>query len=268
MTTSDVAQVVQKSTQLPGFCKPKILEDLKLEAVNFSETRTVLGKEGKDKSGLGSHRERRTNNRSQDNISLAVSGIITQENLDMLDSVQMIFHKVLKKEFLLYFMNDGRVYKVAESDINLKSYQELEYVLYLLKFKNRNTHNAASVIREKMLRSKMMLGGGVSSAYIPKYRNAHGKIIEMKRNSAKFRTALGTKVLEFNLESDKAYYIKLGNEMRKNSIYSLRAAIYQTGEFDPELKEVKKIMVEELERAEKKLLSDYIRTVPDIQEIK
>ncbi|KAK1372946.1 hypothetical protein POM88_029139 [Heracleum sosnowskyi] len=268
MTTSDVAQVVQKSTQLPGFCKPKILEDLKLEAVNFSETRTVLGKEGKDKSGLGSHRERRINTSPMDQSSLAVSGIITQENLDMLDSVQMIFHKVLKKEFLLYFMNDGRVYKVAESDINLKSYQELEYVLYLLKVKNRNTHNAASVIREKMLRSKMMLGGGVSSAYIPKYRNAHGKIIEMKRNSAKFRTALGTKVLEFNLESDKAYYIKLGNEMRKNSIYSLRAAIYQTGEFDPELKEVKKIMVEELERAEKKLLSDYIRTVPDIQEIK
>ncbi|KAK1387714.1 hypothetical protein POM88_015892 [Heracleum sosnowskyi] len=71
MTTSDVSQVVQKSTQLPGFSKPKILEDLKLEAVKFSETRTVLGKEAFDKSGLGSHRERRTNNRSQDNISLA-----------------------------------------------------------------------------------------------------------------------------------------------------------------------------------------------------
>ncbi|KAK1378063.1 hypothetical protein POM88_024807 [Heracleum sosnowskyi] len=268
MTTSDVAQVVQKSTLLPGFSKPKMIEDLKLEAVNFSKTRTVLGKEAYDKSGLGSHRERRTNIRSQDNISLAESGVITQENLDMLDSVQMIFHKVLKKEFLLYFMNDGRVYKVAESDVNLKSYQELEYVLYLLKVKNRNTHNAASVIREKMLRSKMMLGGGVSSAYIPKYRDAHGNLVEMRRNSAKLSTALGTKVLEFNLESDKAYYIKLGNEMRKNSIYSLRAAIYQTGESDPELKEVKKIMMEELERAEKKLLSDYIRTVPEIQEIK
>ncbi|KAK1383709.1 hypothetical protein POM88_021444 [Heracleum sosnowskyi] len=71
MTTSDVAQVVQKSTLLPGFSKSKILEDLKLEAVNFSETRTVLGKEAFDKSGLGSHRERRTNNRSQDKFSLA-----------------------------------------------------------------------------------------------------------------------------------------------------------------------------------------------------
>ncbi|KAK1388239.1 hypothetical protein POM88_016417 [Heracleum sosnowskyi] len=186
----------------------------------------------------------------------------------MLESVQMIFHKVLKKEFLLYFMADGRVYKVTESDINLKSYEELEYVLYLLKVKNRSTHDAALVIRERMLRSKIILGGGVSSAYIPKYRDAYGKIVEMKRNSARFRTALEMKVLEFNLESDKPFYIKLGNEMRKNSIYSLRAAIYQTGEGDPELKELKENMIAELERAERRLLTDYLRTVPDIQEIK
>ncbi|KAK1359863.1 hypothetical protein POM88_044337 [Heracleum sosnowskyi] len=119
-----------------------------------------------------------------------------------------------------------------------------------------------------MLKTKAMLGGGVSSAYIPKYRDAYGKIVEMKRNSAKFKTALGIKVLEFNLESDKSYYIRLGNEMRKNIIYSLRAAIYQTGEGDPELKELKEIMVEELEKAERRLLIDYLRTVPDIEEIK
>jgi hypothetical protein len=269
MTTSDVAQVVQRSTQLPGFSKPKILEDLKLEPVDFSKTRTVLGKEAFDKAGLGSHREKRTNNRSQDNISLAGSGIgATQENLDKLESVQLIYHKVLKKQFLLYFMNDGRVYKVGESDVHLKSWEELEYVLYLLKVKDRHTHNVAQILREKMLRSKAMLGGGVSSVYIPKYRDHAGKLVEMKRNSAKFTTALGTKFLEFNLESDKAYLIKLGNEMRKNSIYSLRAAIYQTGESDPELKELKEIMVEELEKAERRLLIDYLRTVPDIQEIK
>ncbi|KAK1352547.1 hypothetical protein POM88_053244 [Heracleum sosnowskyi] len=269
MTTSDVAQVVQKSTQLTGFTKPKILEDLKLEAVNFSETRTVLGKEAFDKSGLGSHRERRTNNRSQDNISLAEPGIgVIQENLDKLESVQLIFHKILKKQFLLYFMSDGRVYKVGESDVNLKSWEELEYVLYLLKVKNRYTHDVAQVLREKMLRSKAMLGGGVSSVYIPKYRDHTGKLVEMKKNSARFRTALNKKVLEFNLESDKAFYIRLGNEMNKNSIYSLRAAIYQIGEDKPELKELKKDMIAELDRAERKLLIDYLRTVPDIEEVK
>ncbi|KAK1376618.1 hypothetical protein POM88_032811 [Heracleum sosnowskyi] len=119
-----------------------------------------------------------------------------------------------------------------------------------------------------MMKSKVLSGAGVSSAYIPKYRDAHGKLVEMKRNSARFRTALNKKVLEFNLESDKPFYIRLGNEMNKNSIYSLRAAIYQIGEDEPEMKELKKIMIAELNRAEKKLLLDYIRTVPDIQEIK
>ncbi|KAK1399232.1 hypothetical protein POM88_009095 [Heracleum sosnowskyi] len=271
VTTSDNAHVVQTqlAPQLQStFRRPVLSETLTLQPVDFSQTRTVLGKESFDKSGLGSHREKRINNRPGDQSSLAVSGIITQESLDMLESVQMVFHKVLKKEFLLYFMTDGRVYKVAESDINLKSYEELEYVLYLLKIKNRSTHDAALVIRERMLRSKIMLGGGVSSAYIPKYRDAYGKVVEMKRNSARFRTALEMKVLEFNLESDKPFYIKLGNEMRKNSIYSLRAAIYQTGEGDPELKELKENMIAELERAERRLLTDYLRTVPDIQEIK
>ena len=56
--------------------------------------------------------------------------------------------------------------------------------------------------------------------------------------------------------------------MNKNSIYSLRAVIYQTGEKDPELKKLKEIMTAELERAERRLLTDYLKTVPDIEEIK
>ena len=165
-------------------------------------------------------------------------------------------------------MNDGRVYKVGESDVHLKSWEELEYVLYLLKVKNRHTHNVAQILREKMLKSKVMLGGADSNAYIPKYRDHAGKLVEMKRNSSRLRTDLGIKVLEFNLESDKPHFIKLGNEMRKNSIYSLRAAIYQTEETTPELKEVKEIMIAELENAERRLLIDYLRTVPDVEEVK
>ncbi|KAK1389321.1 hypothetical protein POM88_017499 [Heracleum sosnowskyi] len=271
VTTSDKAQVVQTqlAPQLKGFLRPALSETLTLQPVDFSQTRTVLGKESFDKSGLGSHREKRINNRSLDQTSLAEAGIgVSQESLDKLESVQMVYHRGLKKEVLLYFMSDGRVYRIGEVDIQLKLWEELEYVLYLLKIKNKSTHDDALVIKDRMMKSKVLLGGGVSSAYIPKYRDAYGKIVEMKRNSAKFKTALGIKVLEFNLESDKSYYIKLGNEMRKNSIYSLRASIYQTGEGDPEYKELKEIMIAELERAERRLLTDYLRTVPDIQEIK
>ncbi|KAK1392283.1 hypothetical protein POM88_011339 [Heracleum sosnowskyi] len=268
--TSDNAQVVQTqlSSPLQGFKRSSLPETLKPSQVNFLQTRTVLGKQSYDKSGLGSHQEKRVNNSPLDHTSLAEPGVgVTQENLDKLESVQMIYHRGLKKEFLLYFMADGRVYRIGEDDIRLKLWEELEYVLYLLKIKNRNTHNAALVLKDRMVKSKVLFGGSVSSVYIPKYRDAHGKLVEMKKNSARFRTALDKKVLEFNLESDKAFYIRLGNEMNKNNIYSLRAAIYQIGEDKPELKELKKDMIAELDRAERRLLSDYIRTVPDIQEI-
>ncbi|KAK1394883.1 hypothetical protein POM88_013939 [Heracleum sosnowskyi] len=165
-------------------------------------------------------------------------------------------------------MADGRVYRIGENDIHLKMAEELEYVLYLLKVRNQRTQNAAEVLRVRMMRAKVLSGAKITSAYIPKYKDAHGNLVEMRRDSAKLSTALGIKVLEFNLESDKAFIIRLGNDMRRNSIYSLRAAIYQTGESDPELKELKEIMIAELERAERRLLTDYIRTVPDIQEIK
>ncbi|KAK1353363.1 hypothetical protein POM88_052498 [Heracleum sosnowskyi] len=272
VTTYDTAQVVQTqliSSQLQGiFGKPTRDETLKPGNVNFLQTRSVLGKESYDKSGLGSHREKRINNSPLDHTSLAEPGVgVTQESLEKLESVQMIYHKGIKKEFLLYFMADGRVYRVGEADIHLKLWEELEYVLYLLKVKNQSTHNAAQVLKERMMKSKVLLGARISSAYIPKYRDAHGKLVEMKMNSARFRTALGIRVLEFNLESDKSFFIRLGNEMNKNSIYSLRAAIYQTGERDP-VKELKEIMTAELERAERRLLTDYLRTMPDIEEIK
>ncbi|KAK1394497.1 hypothetical protein POM88_013553 [Heracleum sosnowskyi] len=226
VTTSDKAQVVQ--TQLKGFLKPVLSETLTLEPVDFSQTRTVHGKQSYDKSGLGSHREKRINNSPMDQTSLAEPGVgVTQENLDKLEFVQLIHHKGLRKDFLLYFMADGRVYRIGENDIHLKMAEELEYVLYLLKVRNQRTQNAAEVLKIRMMRAKALSGAKITSAYIP----------------------------------------KLGNEMRKNSIYSLRAAIYQTGESYPELRELKKVMIEELERAERRLLMDYLRTVPDIQEI-
>ena len=204
-----------------------------------------------------------------DQTSLAEPGVgVTQENLDALESVQLIYHKGLKKDFLLYFKADGRVYRVGEADIGLKMKEELEYVLYILKIKNQRTHQAAEVLRSRMMKARILCGLKSATSYIPKYRDYNGKLVEMQRNSARLRTDLGIKVLEFNLESDKSFIIKLGNDMRKNNIYALRAAIYQTGENDPELRELKKIMVAELERAERRLLMDYIRTVPDIEEIK
>ena len=111
-----------------------------------------------------------------------------------------------------------------------------------------------------------MVGNRSKASYIPKYIAQGGKITKMKKNSARFVIVAGITVLEFNAESEKAFMIRLGNDMRRNNIYDLRAAIYQTGEYDPELKRVKEQMIAELENAEKKLLKDYLKTAAECHE--
>ncbi|KAK1369898.1 hypothetical protein POM88_035990 [Heracleum sosnowskyi] len=234
VTTTDTTQVVQTqlSSQLQmTFGKPITVQHTLMPGnTNILQSRTIIGKESRDKSGLGSHREKRVNNSPMDYTSLAEPGVgVTQENLDTLESVQLIHHRGLKKDFLLYFKADGRVYRVGEADIGLKMKEELEYVLYLLKVKNQRTHQAAEVLRSRMVKARALCGLKSAGSYIPKYRDYNGKLVEMQRNSARLRTDL---------------------------------------ESDPELKELKKILVAELERAERRLRMDYIKNVPDIEEIK
>ena len=100
------------------------------------------------------------------------------------------------------------------------------------------------------------------------YRSHDQKIVEMKPNTAKISTYLNIKSLEFNLESDKAYHIRLDQNIRKAKINDLRAAIFQTGEDTEELKDAKQRMKSELEYAERSLLKNYLRTARDIQEIR
>lgn len=104
--------------------------------------------------------------------------------------------------------------------------------------------------------------------YVPKYYDAKGKLVEMKKNSAKFMTVAGIRILFFNEESDEGYGIQLGEQMHRNNNYSLRAAIYQTGSSDPELVEVKKQMEEALLEAETRLLRDYLKMQFVLEELK
>jgi hypothetical protein len=272
-TTSVSTQVVQKplSDQMQRFfAKPTIPDQtLKDEETNFPQGKAFMGKQGRDTSGLGSGRGIMVNTSPIDPSSLAVPGKgVPQENLDKLESVQLIHQRSLKKDFLLYFMSDGTVFKVGEYDVDLKLWEELEYVLYLFKVKNQRTQQVANVLRNKMLKAKALSGTRFTSSYVPKYRDYHGDVVEMKKNGARLKTDLGITVLEFNPESEKAQFIRLDNDMRKNKIYSLRSAIYQTDEDDPELKGIRKIMQIELENAERRLLIDYLRTTPDVEEVK
>ena len=261
-TTSDKAQVVQTkpvSKPLPGFIRPTTTAQEVEVSKNPPIDLNIRSKTARDRSGLGHHMEKHYYSNTRDPSSLSVPGKgMTQEQLDQLESVQMVYSVFLKKSVLLYFMKDGRVYRVKEEDIALKVWEELEYVLSLLKIKNKFTFDAANYIRIDMLKKKAF--NKSKDPYVPKYRAHDGKMVEMKKDSARLVTIAGEKVLEFNVESDKGFIIRLGNEMKRNSISDLRAAIYQTGEDDPELKKIKEQMIAELEKAEEKLLEDYLKT--------
>ena len=95
-----------------------------------------------------------------------------------------------------------------------------------------------------------------------------GRRIRRSWNPIWLKTILGTTFLEFNAESEKSHLIKLGNDMQKNKINDLRAAIYQINGADPELKKIKNEMELELEKAERKLLVDYLKTTSGVQAFK
>ncbi|KAL8114452.1 hypothetical protein AgCh_021347 [Apium graveolens] len=227
--TSDSAQVNlisenRSKTLLPGFTKAKQTQSLKTTASGF-EARVVTGKEARDKTGLGSADERRVHNNTNDPTSLSEPGIgATPERLNQLESVQMVYHTYLKEYIMLYFMTD---------------------------VDDRITETAANYLKEQIQRQKRLYSVKSDSIYVPKYRDHNGDIVDMKPSTAQIRTYLGIKGLEFNLESDKAYVIRLDQELRKAKINDLRAAIFQTGEDTAELKGVKRRMIDELRYAEK-----------------
>ena len=137
----------------------------------------------------------------------------------------------------------------------------------MLRVKNKSTSDAARFIRSNIDKQKKLYVVKYEKPYSPRYRAHNGELVEMKPNTAKITTFLGIKGLEFNLESDKAYFIRLDHEIRKAKINDLRAAIFQIGEDTAELKEAKRRMINELEYAERSLLKKYLRTTPDIHEI-
>ncbi|KAL8116595.1 hypothetical protein AgCh_022941 [Apium graveolens] len=220
---------------LPGFTKAKQTQPLKTAASGF-EARVVTGKEARDKSGLDSVDERRVQNTTNDPTSLSEP--------------------------------DGRVYHIRENAIPLKYFEELEHVLFLLQVNDRITESATNCLKNQIQRQKRLYSVKSDNTYYPKYRDHKGDIVDMKPNTAKIRTYLGIKGLEFNLESDKAYVIRLDQELRKAKITDLRYAIFQTGEDTAELKDAKRRMIDELRYDERCLLKNYLRTTPDIEEIR
>ena len=242
-------------------------EITKENPAKFAMRQKVAG----DKGGLGSYKEQlhdTSHVNTRDPSSLAEpKKRITQKNLDKLESAEMVRWKSEKKDILLYFLTDGNVFRVTKYHLHLKLDEELEYVIYIMRVRNQASFQCINDIREILANRKIRTARRLDGPYVPKYVNVEGKEIEMKRNNTKFQTVAGVKVLIFNEESATGYHNKLGNQMARNDIYSLRSTIYQTGDTDPELSMVKNEMLEALVDAEKRLLKDYLRTQWDLEEI-
>ncbi|KAL1811543.1 hypothetical protein ACET3Z_021608 [Daucus carota] len=262
-TTSDKAQAVFKPTTTPlaGFAKPTLMTEISFEKGSIQPI--SYRKAGRDKGGLGSKYEKfdqSIGSRPDDPLSLCApkTGVL-QDKMDKLDSVQLVKND-RGDNILIYFMSDGTVFRVLEADLYAKHWEELRYVSYIFQVKNKSGHHISNLLKDQIRRKMGITGNKNAGPFIPKYLNHKGQLVEMKKNSAKIVTIAGIRTLAFNEESDKAYNIRLDRDLKKNKIYDLRAAIYQTGVSDPELREIKRQMITVLEEAERELLRGYLQT--------
>ena len=188
---------------------------------------------------------------------------LSQEHLDRLISVNLIMDQVdgrTDKEKMIYFLEDGQNYKINEVELMQKNWKELEYVMFMFKEKNsickrwRRRMEATAALQKKCIQ--------VNREFKPKYLNADGVEIEMKKGDAKLESFLGKTMLSFNPESIKGYAIDIGSGMHRSRIKDLRAAIYQLEANTDELRRIKEEMEKHLEAAEEKLVDEFLDMNP------
>ena len=154
-------------------------------------------------------------------------------------------------------MKDGKVLQINETDLMLRSGKELEHVLFLFKVRNSTCARWKKKIKASIaLQRKGLMPR--TGEFKPKYIDAYGKEVEMQKNSAQVEVLLGTKVLSFNPDSDKACIVQLGLGIQRSKVPDLRAAIYQIGDSTEELRKIKEEMIQVLEAAEEKLVVDFL----------
>ena len=188
---------------------------------------------------------------------------LSQEHLDRLISVNLIMDQMdgrTDKEKMIYFLEDGQNFKINEIELMQKNWKELEHVMFMFKEKNsvcrrwKRRMEATAALQKKCIQ--------VNEEFKPKYLNAYGVEVEMKKGDAKLESFLGKTMLSFNPESIKGYAIDIGSGMHRSKIRDLRAAIYQLEANTDELGRIKEEMEKHLEAAEEKLMNEFLNMNP------
>ena len=188
---------------------------------------------------------------------------LSQEHLDRLMCVSLIMDQMdgnEDKEKMIYFLEDGRNYKINEIELIQKNWKELEHVLFMFKEKNavcsrwKKRIEATAALQKKCIQ--------VSTEYKPKYLDAYCKEVEMRKGDAKLETFLGKTMLSFNPLSIRGCAIDIGTGMHKSKLRDLRAAIYQLDADTDELVKIKEDMEKHLEAAEERLVNEFLDMNP------
>lgn len=140
----------------------------------------------------------------------------------------------------------------------MKQWHELEYILNMLEYKNQSTRRWVKRIRKSIADKSKGIKTKCDSNYIPKYILEVGSLRVMERNMLNFKLHLLSDICTL-IQEERGLQAYLNESIRRNSIYNLRVAIYQTCDATQELRPVKKQMIQSLPITLKKLFADFLR---------
>ena len=111
------------------------------------------------------------------------------------------------KEKIAIFLNTGRVYRISEADLLLKSLRELEHIHYMLEIKNEATQRWSDLMKRTIVEKRRFYGISPDEEYIPKISQDDGSEIEMHKNSSVMESLAGTRILGYNNDADRPMVI-------------------------------------------------------------
>ncbi|KAL8106700.1 hypothetical protein AgCh_023449 [Apium graveolens] len=252
MTVADKKKLLWKNVKPSDPKKSQLLS-------NFM-TIGLKAREARDRAGLGSEEAKiKTGVEviTRDPFLLTDTPLeeVTKKYLDKVISVQVVLDahdKSNVKENLILFLEDGRTYRVSESDVLNKSLKELQFFHYLLEIKSEITRRWSNFII-KTIRDKAVV------EFIPNIVEDDGSEIPIKKDSAKLEVILKEKCMCYNEDSSHPRIIRLGDGLEKNHISALRTLIYQIGSQDEQMKQVKATLAQVLRITEEKLISNFVK---------
>ena len=230
-------------------------------------THGTIGKEAYDTTGLGHWKEKierssATTFRDPYPLTEKVGEAVTQKDLDKVESVQILMHThdgTGDKEKIAIFLEFGRVYRISEADLLLKSLRELEHFHYVLEIKNEATKRWSNLMKRTINEKRRFYGIKSDEEYVPRIAQGDGSEILMEKNSSVMETIANTRILGYNNDADRPRVIQLGDAMQRSKVNALRAAIYQTGDETEELRNVKAQMIQILKLKEENLINQFVK---------